>query len=327
MNLNDINIRDPFVLPYEEKYYMYGTRGATCWGECDGFDVYVSEDLSDWSAPIEAFHKPEGFWADRNYWAPEVHVYNGSFYAFVSFKAPDRCRGTQILISDSPTGPFRLHSDGPVTPHNWECLDGTFYVDASGQPYMVFCHEWVQVGDGEICAVKLSSDLSKSISEPVLLFTASNSPWSRPIRNGPNYVTDGPYLFQPDSPYRNFADINDKMASYESASISVAYDTGVKPLVMLWSSLSDNNDYVQIVSISDNGSITGPWRHDADLLYKSDGGHGMIFRAFNKELYLTLHSPNKNLLERPVFIPLAEEGNIPRVRDLQVMDTRLQIGL
>lgn len=303
MKTNEINIRDPFVLPYEGKYYMYGTRGASCWGECDGFDVYVSEDLINWSEPIEAFHKPEGFWADRNYWAPEVHYYNGSFYAFVSFKSEDRCRGTQILKSDSPTGPFGLHSNGPITPSDWECLDGTFYVDPDGQPYMVFCHEWVQVGDGEICAVKLSSDLKEAVSEPVLLFTASNSPWPRPIRNGPNYVTDGPYLFQPDSPYRNHYIPSDNGQNSKNP----------KPLVMLWSSMGENNDYIQIISVSDNGSITGPWRHDMDLLFKSDGGHGMIFRDFNGNLFLTLHSPNKHLLERPVFIPLTLDGNIPKV--------------
>lgn len=312
MTIKDINIRDPFVLPYEGKYYMYGTRGATCWGECDGFDVYVSEDLKDWSDPIEAFHKPEGFWADRNYWAPEVHYYKDAFYAFVSFKSEDRCRGTQILISDSPTGPFGLHSDGPITPSDWECLDGTLYVDDEGQPYMVFCHEWVQVQDGEICAVKLSPDLRKPISEPILLFTASQSPWPKPIRNGPNYVTDGSYLFQPDSPYRNF-----KVADGINQSSDKAADSdtdGKKPLVMLWSSMGENNDYVQIISISDSGSIEGPWRHDTDLLYQSDGGHGMIFRSLKGELFLTLHSPNKNLLERPVFIPLTTEKGIPKVK-------------
>lgn len=291
MTTKEINIRDPFVLPYMGRYYMYGTRGPSCWGECDGFDVYVSEDLSEWTEPIEAFHKPEGFWADRNYWAPEVHYYKDAFYAFVSFKSADRCRGTQILISDSPTGPFRLHSEGPITPSDWECLDGTLYVDGKGQPYMVFCHEWVQVGDGEICAVKLSPDLSKAISEPELLFTASRSPWPRPIRNGPNYVTDGPYLFQP----------------------SKTGDNRVSPLIMLWSSLGENNDYLQIISVSDSGSISGPWRHNEDLLFKSDGGHGMIFRTFDGDLLLTLHSPNKNLLERPVFIPLTMDGDIPRL--------------
>lgn len=45
---------------------------------------------------------------------------------------------------------------------------------------------------------------------------------------------------------------------------------------MIWSSMSDNNDYVQIIPISDSGSISGTWRHDEYLFYKSDGGHGMI---------------------------------------------------
>ena len=49
MKLADINIRDPYVLLHEGKYYLYGTRGATCWGEADGFDAYVSDDLENWS--------------------------------------------------------------------------------------------------------------------------------------------------------------------------------------------------------------------------------------------------------------------------------------
>ncbi len=282
MTLNEINIRDPFVLTYEGKYYMYGTRGATCWGECDGFDVYVSDDLVSWSNPIEAFHKPEGFWADRNYWAPEVHFYQGKFYAFVSFKSPNHCRGTQILISEVPTGPFRLHSDGPVTPRDWECLDGTFYVDAEGQPYMVFCHEWVQVQDGQMCLVKLSKDLKEAISEPLLLFTASEPYWSRGVKNGPNYVTDGPFLYQPQD----------------------------GTLLMLWSGFSDEG-YAQAIARSESGDISGPWKHDEKLLYSKDGGHGMLFRALDGQLYLTLHTPNEKLKEHPVFIPLKEvNGNI-----------------
>lgn len=30
MKRTEINIRDPFVLVHEGKYYLYGTRGATC---------------------------------------------------------------------------------------------------------------------------------------------------------------------------------------------------------------------------------------------------------------------------------------------------------
>jgi hypothetical protein len=150
-------------------------------------------------------------------------------------------------------------------------------VDEEGQPYMVFCHEWVQVQDGQMCLVKLSEDLREAVSEPMLLFTASEPHWSRGVKNGPNYVTDGPFL----------------------------YKTEDGSLLMLWSSFSDEG-YAQALAHSESGKITGPWKHAEHLLYSKDGGHGMIFRAFDGQLYLTLHTPNEKLKEHPVFIPLKE---------------------
>ena len=66
LNREKVNIRDPYILLHEGIYYLYGTRSATCWGEADGFDCYKSEDLENWEGPIEIFHRPEGFFADRN---------------------------------------------------------------------------------------------------------------------------------------------------------------------------------------------------------------------------------------------------------------------
>jgi hypothetical protein len=60
LKTNEVKIRDPFVLPYDGKYYLYGTRSATTWGPADGFDCYVSENLSDWEGPIEIFKRPDG---------------------------------------------------------------------------------------------------------------------------------------------------------------------------------------------------------------------------------------------------------------------------
>ena len=119
MKLSDINIRDPFVLVDGGKYYLYGSRGQTASGIATGLDVYVSEDLVEWSDPIEAFTKPTDFWADRDFWAPEVHCYRGSYYMFVSFRSETAERGTQILKASSPLGPFLPHSNGPVTPREW----------------------------------------------------------------------------------------------------------------------------------------------------------------------------------------------------------------
>ena len=55
--------------------------------------------------------------------------------------------------ADRPEGPFAPISGGPVTPPEWECLDGTLYLSGEGRPYLVFCHEWLQVENGEMCAL------------------------------------------------------------------------------------------------------------------------------------------------------------------------------
>ena len=45
-----------------------------------------------------------------------------------------------------------------------------------------------------------------------------------------------------------------------------------------------------------------------DPLIDDDGGHGMIFKDDNN-LYLTFHSPNKSLSERPKFVRIVDNGD------------------
>ena len=86
MKCEEINIRDPFVLVYDNIYYMYGTRGKNAFkGEEYGFDVYKSKDLINWQGPIEVFHRPENFFSKSNYWAPEVYAIKDRFYMFATF--------------------------------------------------------------------------------------------------------------------------------------------------------------------------------------------------------------------------------------------------
>ena len=286
MKRTDINIRDPFVLVHEGAYYLYGTRGATCWGPADGFDVYVSRDMEEWDGPFVCFHNDGSFWADRNYWAPEVYFYQGAFYMFASFKNPDVRRGTAVLKAESPLGPFVPHPDGCVTPRDWECLDGTLYVDKAGKPWMVFCHEWVQAGDGEVDAIPLTDDLSAPAGEPRLLFRASEASWCKVLHHSSGVdgcVTDGPFFWR----------------------------TAEGTLLCLWASFSAGG-YTEGVAVSSNGEIDGTFTQ-VEPLFMDDGGHGMVFRALDGQLYLTLHSPNAHLEERPFFHPITErDGRLYR---------------
>ncbi len=273
----DVAVRDPFVLVYEGRYYLYGTRVETCWGYADGFDVYVSDDLIHWSDAVEVFHNDGSFWADQNYWAPEVHRYHDKFYMFASFKKEGKSRGTQILCADQPTGPFVPISEGPVTPDGWECLDGTLFVDEDGQPYIVFCHEWAQIGNGTMCAMKLSEDLREAIGEPVLLFDAKSTGWTVSIEGEGHYVTDGPFL----------------------------YRTKDDALLMLWSS-HGKLGYAQAIARSTSGIITGPWVQEPERLFEKDGGHGMLFHTLDGQLMLALHYPNDTPNERACFLQMEE---------------------
>jgi arabinan endo-1,5-alpha-L-arabinosidase len=284
MKLQDIHLRDPFVVPVpeERRYYLYGTTRMLTEGT--GFDTYVSADLENWEGPFEVFAPPLGFYADRDFWAAEVHRYQGRYYMFASFKAERVCRGTAILAADSPRGPFLPHSTGPVTPREWECLDGTLFVDESGAPWIVFCHEWVQVHDGEICAQRLNADLRQIIGEPLLLFRASEAPWVLSYRPGRGeMVTDGPCLYR-------------------------ASDGA---LFMVWSSFGKGG-YSVGVARSASGQIQGPWVQRAEPIYAEDGGHGAVFRTFEGQLMLELHHPNKPPLERPRLLPISESDLLPK---------------
>jgi len=288
LSLADIQIRDPFVLtvPDEGAYYLFGSTDADIWHPpATGFDCYRSTDLEAWEGPTPAFRPPAGFWSDRNYWAPEVHLHGGRFFMFATFTAEGRRRGTQILVADAPAGPYAPWSDGPVTPRDWECLDGTLHVDDGGRPWIVYCHEWVQVTDGEVVAQRLSDDLRAAIGEPRLLFRASAAPWARRVdhpRVPPEvdaYVTDGPFLHR----------------------------TRDGALLMLWSSFGDTG-YAMGIARSESGRIEGPWLQDADPIWAADGGHGMIARTLDGGLLLTLPQPNTTPLERAVFRRLREAG-------------------
>lgn len=269
----DIRIRDPFVLTDKEKglYYVYGTTqlqdGLSAGNK---FSVYVSKDLELFEGPFTVFDGDKcGFWGTKDFWAAEVHKYNGKYYLFGSFYADDHVRASQILESDSPLGEFKPISEKPQTVDGWECLDGTLYVE-NDVPYFVFCHEWLQCDIGEIWAVELTADFKQTVGEPFLLFKASDNPYVTSIsEKKTQMVTDGPFLFKEDG-----------------------------KLKMIWSS-NANGKYAVLEAVADN--LRGAWSHRKPR-FDFDGGHAMIFTALDGKQYFSLHAPNTPPFERMKFI-------------------------
>ena len=283
--LKEIGIRDPYILLHNNLYYMYGTRNTTAWGLANGFDVYVSADLTNWEGPFEVFHNDGTFWATKNYWAPECVRYKNRFYLIATFGSSERKKGIQILSSDSPKGPFLPLTKSPITPETWNAIDGTFHIDGQENPWLIFSHSLPEEPRGAMCAMKLSDDLTKGIEDPIVLFYADQAAWTRAIPfakeefglDGDVYFSDGPFLFKNE----------------------------YGKLMMIWSSWSESGYSVGTAN-SQNGNIEGPWIQNKEAFYTQNGGHGMLFRTKAGNLKLALHSPNETLMERATFIDLTE---------------------
>lgn len=280
--LADISIRDPFVLavPEQGKYYLYGTGPKDLAKR--RFNAFVSSDLQTWEGPLPVFQAAEDFWGLKNFWAAECHRYRDKYYLFGSAAREFPIRATQIFESDNPLGPFVPLGDSAQTPRDWQCLDGTLYLDEAQKPWMVFCHEWTQVGDGEICAIRLSEDLRANEGEPILLFHASDASWGKESTfNGrTGRITDGPFL----------------------------YRTKSGALLLLWSTFSKAGNYCVGLARSGSGALAGPWTHAPEPWYAGDGGHAMLFRTFAGELVLCLHAPNRGT-ERVRFMRVEQKDD------------------
>ncbi|WP_019929591.1 glycoside hydrolase family 43 protein [Nocardia sp. BMG111209] len=282
--LDEIQIRDPFlVVAPDHTYALFGSTDHDIWnGPGTGFDCWTSTDLVAWHGPVPAFRPPANFWSTGQYWAPEVHPHAGRWFMFATFGGPGVVRGTAVLAADDLAGPYLPWSDGPVTPPEWQCLDGTLHFENDGtEPWMIFCHEWVQTGDGEILAQRLTADLRAATDEPpVLLFRASEAPWVRSLRpagDEPAYVTDGPFLHR----------------------------TTDGTLLMLWSGFGETG-YTLGVARSQSGHVLGPWIQQPEPLWSHDGGHAMIAELPTGEPVLLLHQPNRTPDERTVLRYLRE---------------------
>ena len=272
--LDSIRLSDPFILADKQtnRYYMTGTGGL----------LWKSRNLKLWDGPYRVAETDSTSWMGPRpmTWAAEIHPYKGKYYYFATFTNRsvkiDTVKGNVIerrachlLISDNPDGPFRPMADSIYLPANKPTLDATFWVDRDGEPYMVYCCEWLQNWNGTVEKILLKADLSGTVGEGKILFHASDSPWSREKdENGndrPNKVTDGPYVFR----------------------------TATGRLGMIWTSWV-YDVYTQGVAYSKSGTLDGPWEQERDPITPPNYGHGMLFQTLDGKWLMAIHSHKNN---------------------------------
>ena len=306
---DSIYLSDPAILAdtVTSTYYMTGTGGL----------LWKSKDLDYWSGPYVVAETDTASWMGKRpmIWAAELHPYNGKYYYFATFTNPREIiltnqegvdvprRASHILVADKVEGPYHPVGQENYLPEFRPTLDGTFWIEEDGKPYMVFCGEWLYDNDGTMEVIELKPDLSGSIGEPSLLFKASDSPWSKDQdKDGkikPNRVTDGPYLFR----------------------------TGSGRLGMIWTSWVFS-DYTMGVAYSESGRIEGPWIQETEPIMPPNYGHGMIFEDFTGRTLLSLHSHidnNGRYIRRPTLWEIDLTGDkLKVVRQIEKADASVK---
>ncbi len=109
---------DPFVMRYNGRYYLY-TTGA------EEIRCYSSDDLIHWNFEGHCTQNGDG----RIAYAPEVFYWRGQFLMITS----PHGNGHFILVSDSPTGPFRK-----ATENFGFSIDGSLFAGDDGKLWMLF---------------------------------------------------------------------------------------------------------------------------------------------------------------------------------------------
>ena len=302
---DSIRLSDPFIYAdsASRTYYMTGTGGL----------VWTSKGLQTWDGPMQVLELDSTSWMGSHpqIWAAEIHKYRDKYYYFATFTnnavTIDSVNGRRIprrachiLVSDKPGGPYRPMRDPVYLPAFKPTLDATLWIDTDGCPYMVYCHEWLQNGDGTVEKIRLTDDLSGSIGRAHVMFRASDSPWSRdddpvddsqlaPTRHRradgtlPNVVTDGPWLFRT---------MNGRLGCY-------------------WTSWK-GKEYTMGVAYSESGTLDGPWTQELKPVTPPNYGHGMMFRDWFGRLLLVLHSHkevNGRTIRTPHFFLMADDGD------------------
>jgi xylan 1,4-beta-xylosidase len=250
-----ICLADPTIFRDHGMYYLYGT------GSSDGFRVYQSADLKNWSGPVGNRHghallKGDSY-GTKGFWAPQVFKENGKYY--MAYTADEHIA---IAESDSPLGPF--------TQKIKRCLSGAgkqidpyIFKDTDGRYYLY--HVRLQNGN-RIFVARLKSDLSDIEEEGVKECINAVDPWENTQKvNWP--VAEGPSVKKHNGLYYLFYSAND----FRNVDYAVGYATSRSPMGP-WIKY-DKNPILNTALVGQNGT-----------------GHGDFFTDDSNNLYYVFHT-------------------------------------
>ena len=267
---NVTNIGDPQILLHENTYYCYATYNG---GNTEGFYVWTSTDLENWSEPELAFRAADS-WGEGKFWAPEVVFHKGKFVMHYSAKSR-RLQSLRIgvAVADSPKGPFHDVHNSPMFDLGYATIDGSVLRCAQGNflYYARDCSENIMNGikTSQLYCVRLNDDLTETVGEHVLVCTPTEpyerlSLFSKTVKS-PVVWNEGPCVLQMGDVFV----MNYSANHYASNDYAICLATAKTPL--------------------------GPWekaKNNPVLSRRADlfgAGHNAFFTGKDGDLYTAFH--------------------------------------
>lgn len=311
-----VEFGDPFVLNNGDgTYYMYGTGG----GAKDGFATYWSTDLVNWEFKGQVYTgNTNDSWNTSAFWAPEVYKFNNKYYMFFSAQSKNNPNNELenfkigVAVSDKPTGPFKDLKNEPLFDPGYPIIDANVFQDKNGEFYLYYsrvCYKhpveteiskWAkekgwfdEIEESWVYGIKLKSDFSGVIGEPVLLLRPpltmddKNSEWeSRSVTSKEvnRRWTEGSFTFKHGDTYYMMYSAN----YFGGKNYAVGYATASSPLGPY--TKADNNPVLE-KNTDKNGDVTGT------------GHNSLVFSSQGDKIYCVYHGrTNATGDQRVVFI-------------------------
>ena len=262
LQAQSIYVADPTVFYENDIYYLYGTQGTAR----QGFPVYVSQDLKNWSVPENVekgcalLQGPRTF-GTQGFWAPQVVKYKDRYY--MAYTADEHIA---IAEADSPCGPFTQPTVAPVREEGKQ-IDPFLFFDDDGKIYLY--HVRLN-GGNSIWVARMTDDLSAIRPETLRQCITATDAWENTEQvEWP--IIEGPTVVKRAGRYYLFYSAND----FRSIDYAVGYAVSDTPY--------------------------GPWKKyeknpllSRQIIGYNGSGHGDLFCGKDNRWYYVFHTHHSN---------------------------------
>lgn len=275
------NIGDPYILKDGGRYYLYATSLP------DGFYVWQSDDLINWSAPSVCYRRQPQSFGSRDFWAPEVYRFGDEYRMYYTAqwkKFEDEELRIGLAVAASPLGPFEEVSGEPLFDPGYGVLDAHVFTDGDGKCYLYYSragHNHFVDGaqESDIYVAPLSGD-GRSLSGEGVCILRPDQEWER--RDGMNqYWNEGPFVLKHEGKYHLMYSANFFAGKHYGVGCAVS-DSPMGPFVK----------YPENPILAATAEVSGPGHNS--VVEGSDGGLLCVYHAHtdpmrpsgNRQLYI-----------------------------------------